>query len=52
MRKFLKGHNIKIKKNKTYSFLSVSRFDENKNIKMLIDVFIENFDNKNVENFI
>ena len=46
---FLKGHNIKIKKNKTYSFLSVSRFDENKNIKMLIDVFIENFGNKNAK---
>ena len=46
---FFKGHNIKTKKNETYSFLSVSRFDENKNIKMLIDVFIENFDNKNAK---
>jgi len=36
-----------IKKNKSYCFLSVSRFDNNKNIKMLIDVFIENFNDKN-----
>jgi hypothetical protein len=44
---FYNGSNKIIKKNKSYCFLSVSRFDNNKNIKMLIDVFIENFNDKN-----
>ena len=46
---FCENQNKKIKKRETYSFLSVSRFDENKNIEMLINVFIENFGDKNAK---
>ena len=46
--KFLLKIQIKKKKSKkNYNFLSVTRFDENKNVKLLIDVFIENFKNLN-----
>ena len=45
---FIKDSNQKKKKSKkNYNFLSVTRFDENKNVKLLIDVFIENFKNLN-----
>ena len=40
------------KKKKNFIFLSVSRFDKNKNVKMLIDVFINNFSNLNASLYI
>ena len=43
---------FKRNKKKKFYFLSVSRFDKNKNVKMLIDVFINNFSNLNASLYI
>ena len=40
---FLKNPKKKFSNKKNYNFLSVTRFDINKNVKLLIDTFIENF---------
>ena len=49
---FCQNKKKNIKKKNFYTFLSVSRFDENKNIEMLINVFIKNFSDKNAKLFI
>ena len=40
---FLRNSNKKFLNKKNYNFLSVTRFDLNKNVKLLIDAFTENF---------
>ena len=40
---FIKNSKKKFLDKKNYNFLSVTRFDLNKNIQLLVDTFIENF---------